>query len=193
MYHHGEKDVVEMVLQGEILLLPNNLYIWATMNTSDQSLFPIDSAFKRRWDWEYMPIERGDKDFVIEIGGKKYDWWDFISIINSKIDEITGSEDKKLGYWFAKPAGNGTIISGDQFVSKILFYLWNDVYKDYADDNRSIFRIADGNNSKKVAFTEFFGADKEAKLHAFMESNGITEIPSEAEPSENQEIIETTI
>lgn len=186
-------NIPETIKNGEEMRLPSNLYIWATMNTSDQSLFPIDSAFKRRWDWEYMPIERGDKDFVIEIGSKKYDWWDFISIINNKIDEITGSEDKKLGYWFAKPAGNGTIISCNQFVSKILFYLWNDVYKDYADDNRSIFRITDGNNSKKVAFTEFFGADKEAKLHAFMKSNGITEIPLEAGPSENQEIIEKTI
>lgn len=177
-------NIPESIKNGSEMRLPSNLYIWATMNTSDQSLFPIDSAFKRRWDWEYMPIERGDKDFVIEIGSKKYDWWNFISIINSKIDEITGSEDKKLGYWFAKPAGNGTIISCNQFVSKVLFYLWNDVYKDYTDDNRSIFRITEDNNSKKVAFTEFFGADKEAKLYAFMKSNRITEIQSETEPTE---------
>lgn len=168
-----EHNVAEKIASGEVLVLPPNLYIWATMNTSDQSLFPIDSAFKRRWDWEYMPIEKGNKELVIEIGANKYDWWKFISIINSKIDEITGSEDKKLGYWFAKPVGEGTIISCNQFVSKVLFYLWNDVYKDYADDNRSIFRIQDGNNTKKVAFTEFFGSERDTKLYAFMKANGI--------------------
>lgn len=184
------RDVVKGVLDGDLLLLPNNLYIWATMNTSDQSLFPIDSAFKRRWDWEYMPIEKGDRDFVIEIGCKKYDWWNFISIINSKIDEITGSEDKKLGYWFAKPAGNGIIINCNQFVSKVLFYLWNDVYKDYADDNRSIFRITEGNNSKKVAFTDFFGAGREIKLYAFMQANGVDPISSISVNSQDENFVD---
>ena len=123
-----------------------------------------------------MPIEKENKDFVKEIGDKTYDWWNFISIINGKIDEITGSEDKKLGYWFAKPAGDSTTIKCEQFVSKVLFYLWNDVYKDYSDDNRSIFRITDGNNSQKVTFTEFFGTGREEKIHSFMQMNGINPI-----------------
>lgn len=96
------KDIVSQVLSGDILLLPNNLYIWATMNTSDQSLFPIDSAFKRRWDWTYMPISNAEMHWMIEVNGYNYDWWQFLEKTNEKIGSTTNSEDKKLGYFFCK-------------------------------------------------------------------------------------------
>lgn len=138
MYHNSERDIVAQVLNGEILLLPNNLYIWATMNTSDQSLFPIDSAFKRRWDWKYRPIVKGrDEDgkelkWRIAADTKEYDWWSFLEKINAVIGSTTSSEDKKLGFFFCKAIDG--VISAETFVSKIIFYLWNDVFKDFGFD-----------------------------------------------------------
>lgn len=162
------------IKSGNTMMLPSNLYILATMNTSDQSLFPIDSAFKRRWDWEYVPIEDAGKKHYIKVGNKKYDWWTFIDTINNSIDHITGSEDKKMGYWFVKPQNNDLEITAKQFVGKVLFYLWNDVYKDYFDSSQSIFKIKneDGIDEKKP-FTYFFGSEADKRIQAFMLYNKI--------------------
>lgn len=105
------KDIQE----GRVLLLPPNLFIWATMNTSDQSLFPIDSAFKRRWDWQYIKITEGKQDDSSTPLGWKilvedeeqdrvrlYDWWRFLQLINTKIFGATDSADKQMGYFFTK-------------------------------------------------------------------------------------------
>ena len=154
------RNVADEVMNGDILLLPGNLYIWATMNTSDQSLFPIDSAFKRRWDWTYMPISNAHKDWVIEVEGSRYDWWSFLEKINEKIAGTTYSEDKKLGYFFCKADSEG-IISAEKFVSKVVFYLWNDVFKDY-ELNDAIFKTADG---QTLTFDKFYTPDgKNAKV-----------------------------
>lgn len=115
------------IKDGE-LRLPSNLYIYATMNTSDQSLFPIDSAFKRRWDWEYEPIKYKNTDWKIDIDGLKYRWSDFQKEVNTRILRDTGSEDKMLGDYFVNPPTK--VISYELFRNKILFYLWNDVCKD---------------------------------------------------------------
>lgn len=146
-------DIVKAVLEGDCLLLPDNLYIWATMNTSDQSLFPIDSAFKRRWDWKYIPISNAHKEWMIKVGNNYYDWWQFIEKINTLIGQTTSSEDKKLGYFFCK--ANKGMISDDKFVSKVIFYLWNDVFKDYElSDN--VFKDTEGH---KLTFDKFYTAE----------------------------------
>ena len=154
---YGEANMVNLIMKGERLVLPSNLYIWATMNTSDQSLFPIDSAFKRRWDWKYVPIREGrDKEtnaqlnWYINTGDKQYDWWSFISKVNELIGSLTNSEDKKLGYFFCK-AKDGEI-DADLFVSKVIFYLWNDVFKDYGFDDKD-FQDEEG---KILSFDRFY-------------------------------------
>lgn len=141
----------EKVVKGELMILPKNLYIWATMNTSDQSLFPIDSAFKRRWDWKYIPInEHEEESYKINIGDAKYDWWGFLEKINKVIGQVTSSEDKKLGYFFVKAIDK--VVDANKFVGKVLFYLWNDVFKNYGFENAIFSR---GENTI-FNFSDFF-------------------------------------
>lgn len=149
------------ILDGKLLLLPPNLYIWATMNTSDQSLFPIDSAFKRRWNWKYMPIEYHpiDKktqqpiDWNFQIGDNIYSWGQFLSKINPEIYTLTESSDKQMGYFFAKADNTTGIISEEVFLNKVLFYLWTDVFKDF-DVSSELFKNKKANRSFR--FTDFF-------------------------------------
>ncbi len=161
-------NIPENVKSGEELLLPNNLYIWATMNTSDQSLFPIDSAFKRRWDWEYMKIKNENKNWKIDIkqGVENVDWWVFVQKINTIIASMTSSADKQLGYFFCKAdkKANGadaepTIISAKAFVGKVLFYLWNDVFKDTGFEDESLFTYEEAGKKTELTFPDFYGED----------------------------------
>ena len=141
------------------------------MNTSDQSLFPIDSAFKRRWIWKYIPIANAEKGYTIEVGGKSYDWWAFVDKVNNEIEGATKSEDKKLGYFFAK-ADNG-VICADTFVSKVVFYLWNDVFKDSYD--KTIFKNG-------LTFHRFFepnGNPKIEVVNQFLKDLGLKAIGEE--------------
>lgn len=196
------------VLKGKKLALPPNLYIWATMNTSDQSLFPIDSAFKRRWDWKYVPISRPDKsddpnwkDRKIVANGKLYDWWDFIRIVNAHIADVTKSEDKQLGYFFVKATDDTGVITAERFANKVLFYLFNDVFKDW-DLPVAIFE-RDSNSKKKFAFKDFFydvpdanhvvGSVREDVVAAFIEKQEYEgeKVKADAPPSHGGETPDT--
>ena len=147
------------------LKLPNNLYIWATMNTSDQSLFPIDSAFKRRWDWEYQPIGYKNNNWTIKISEREYNWVDFQHKINDSIYNVDNSEDKQLGDYFVNADRTGGVISAETLLNKILFYIWNDVCK---DDPDQIFRWIDDKQEKSIKFSDFFDTDRDKKLQGFM-------------------------
>ena len=145
----------DAIKDGE-LCLPSNLYIYATMNTSDQSLFPIDSAFKRRWDWEYEPIKYKNTNWVIDIQNKEYSWVSFQKVVNERIFVATNSEDKMLGDYFVNPSDGR--ITEKMLLNKILFYLWNDVCKDGEGD---ICKVGD---TEDVSFSELYGDGGQQKL-----------------------------
>lgn len=171
MYLEGELGKNHDGIKDGELCLPSNLYIWATMNTSDQSLFPIDSAFKRRWDWEYEPIKYMNTDWGIEVGGNMYSWTSFQKEVNNRIFEATNSEDKMLGDFFVKP--NNNVISEKQFINKVLFYLWNDVCKDGDGD---IFKTED---NKDVKFSDLYDTNASVTLKSMMKNLGVSIIETE--------------
>lgn len=164
------------VQTGEDLVLPNNLCVWATMNTFDQSLFPMDSAFKRRWDWKYVPICEGlDKDTKQPLGWKiklsdgEVDWWEFLVAINKVVKGVTNSADKQMGYFFVR--AKDSVIDAEMFVNKVAFYLWNDVFKDCELDGEAFKIIRADGEVDVLAFQDFFkedGAVNEEVLKNFL-------------------------
>ena len=128
----------------------------ATMNTSDQSLFPMDSAFKRRWAWEYVPInydelnEDGSSNesfnYIVKIDQSKgFKWIDFIKEINSEIKSNSNlGMDKCIGNYFIKASNNEIEI--EELINKTVFYLWNDVFK---DEENGVF-------PENVTYEDFF-------------------------------------
>ena len=179
-----EKDEVlgedsEGIANGK-LKLPANLNILATMNTSDQSLFPMDSAFKRRWSWECVPIDYENADsskFMIKINGERYNWHKFLEKVNEKIKLVTQSEDKQMGNFFIN-----NNVDERQFIDKVMFYLWNDICKEEYKTTNNFFRnytndaktdeveftfndlfdkTKNGDNKLLVGFMDYIGVEAE--------------------------------
>lgn len=119
------------VEKAQKLSIPKNMYIWATMNSADQGVFPMDTAFKRRWSFEYIGIDKGVTDvckgWVIE--GSNIKWNDFRKFVNGLLSSFDVNEDKLMGPYFVKAdkkADNIDQISENLFASKVLMYLWED-------------------------------------------------------------------
>ena len=163
------------------LRLPSNLNILATMNTSDQSLFPMDSAFKRRWSWQCVPIEYEEKKrdgyknesyyFTINIDNNSYSWIDFLKKTNDRIYKATDSEDKQMGNFFITHD-----VDEDEFVDKVMFYLWNDVCKEEVRTKNNFFRnyIDDKKQEEKeFSFNDLFKNNRTELLLKFMKHIGV--------------------
>ena len=139
------KEIFEKYKLNIGIRLPPNLSLFATMNTSDQNVFKLDNAFKRRWDLELIPNEfdftcddeEAQKKQVNQcnalIDGFDFSWGAFRNAVNEVIidpdngEDNTSFSDKQIGTWFVKANEDG-IISTKIFANKVLEYLWDDVF-----------------------------------------------------------------
>lgn len=132
------KEYLERELKDKIkeIKLPNNLYIWATMNSADQGVKPLDTAFKRRWDFEYISVDENEQEIeeaIFTIGKKEYNWNEIRKNINSKLLECNINEDKLLGTFFISKntLDKGSEAIKDAIKNKVLMYLYDDAAKMY--------------------------------------------------------------
>jgi len=124
--------------------IPNNMYIWATMNSADQGVFPMDTAFKRRWDFTYIGIDQNEKELIgktVLLGTNEYkkriEWNQLRKAINKFLANNKINEDKQLGpYFIARKIAvpePGDEIDRDSFIStfknKVIMYLFDDAAK----------------------------------------------------------------
>ncbi|MDJ1478256.1 AAA family ATPase [Bacillus sp. LS15-K4] len=111
------------------LFIPSNLNIVATMNSADQGVFPLDSAFKRRWRFEYLPINIDDAFHASEeiyYGDMKVTWGQLVKNINLVLTINGVNEDKHIGPYFLTQTD---LKDQKIFSSKLLVYLWDDVLR----------------------------------------------------------------
>lgn len=133
-YHISNYDMAKVVYgegnEDEMIRMPANLTLLATMNTSDQNVFTLDTAFQRRWEMHlikndvYKAEHAGEK-----IEGSEISWGRFADITNKEIirfgEETGSSEDKRLGAYFARISE----LTKKKFPEKVLKYLWDDAFK----------------------------------------------------------------
>jgi hypothetical protein len=124
-----------MGVDGTALRLPPNLYIWSTMNSADQGVFPLDTAFRRRWSYVYMGYSEVcgyvKEKAVIRYDGKNYSWDTFRSTLNQKLITLGVHEDKLIGPYFLN---EDQLADPDAILEKLFLYIWDDVLRFRQDE-----------------------------------------------------------
>ncbi|WP_231426993.1 AAA family ATPase [Pedobacter sp. Leaf250] len=145
------QDILSDLLSNG-LYIPSTLYIWSTMNSADQGVFPLDSAFKRRWEIKYLPLNANEDKLPaaeLEFGGKKYKWNNIRRAINHYLIKKAGvAEDRLIAPFFLSPEQlSDTENLGETFKSKVLLYLKDDILRHkkgfFNEENSSISAIDD--------------------------------------------------
>lgn len=157
---HLSVNIVSSSMVGGSIRIPPNLSILATMNTSDNSIYFMDSAFKRRWDWEFVNWDWDEsKPPAAKYGtGGTLDedkWKKLIKNINGFIKShhtsIRGIEDKQIGYYFIKQP-----VTAEQIQNKLMFFLWDSVFN---RDKKPLVDLLEVKRDELVTFGDF------TKLH----------------------------
>jgi 5-methylcytosine-specific restriction endonuclease McrBC GTP-binding regulatory subunit McrB len=159
-------------LRERKIAIPSNLSILATINTSDEFIYYLDSAFKRRWDWEYVDVPgseySGDvpdkiKAAKVVVGDTEVDWSDFViklnEFIKSNHQAIRRIEDKQIGWWFLKPENNE--ISEASIKNKLMFYLWDSVFSKDRRPLESLLSDPGGEKIKLITYSQFVALAEE--------------------------------
>jgi 5-methylcytosine-specific restriction protein B len=166
---------VTTLLRERKIQLPDNLSIIATINTSDESIYYLDSAFKRRWDWEYIDSPNKDSnpsnipEMIVNIkllksgeeissgNNGKLIWWMCIvglnEFIKSNHQAIRRIEDKQIGWWFIKPRNN--VISLQEVKDKLMFYLWDSVFSRDKRPLEEALKKEIGQEVKLITYADF--------------------------------------
>ena len=184
IYNHLDEEA-QNALKGKKIILPENLYIIGTVNTSDQNVFPMDNAFKRRFSWKYVSIETPDDEnnpeLTIKVGkGNQVTeypvkWSELLFKLNEFIvsrDKGLGlTEDKQLGPYFIKFNDTNDIKTNDELIkNKLLQYLWDDVQNSMAafgNANITLFdksiysfsELYECHDKQQIFSNEFLGKD----------------------------------
>ena len=148
--------------------LPQNLFIWATMNSADQGVFPMDTAFKRRWDFKYFSINHNEnliKNSHVIINDKLLNWNDLRKRINDELLSYNINEDKLIGPFFAFTKSMNEEIEiktfKDIFKNKIIMYLFEDAARSRRNQLFSgACNIKDTKNITYFELCELIDADK---------------------------------
>lgn len=153
------------------IALPSNLYLWATMNNADQGVMPMDSAFKRRWSFEYMALDENEKEVKDQLisfpWGTTIKWNKFRDKINTELIGLNINEDKLIGPFFLKEE---ELENPKAILNKLLLYLKDDVLKYnsgiFKKELKTFSKIVESYNADKNVFEEKLGLDKVDSIEA---------------------------
>jgi hypothetical protein len=177
------------------LCLPANLSFYATMNTSDQSLFGMDAAFKRRWFWEpchvncdeLKAVYKTEVKLVGDVSKEVFDWAGLLKALNERI-AMRQMEDKQIGPWFLLPNAAGLVTMRD-FSNKCLFYVWHDIFKDDRGATESPFN----DDGKTHTFAQLQARLDKEGLRAILKEDVMREFASVSFPADAGSVPEPSV